>query len=578
MWSYLKPYKQNLKLMWFFGIGSAILNALIPYLGGKIIDGIIKPNFINLLGRSINSVLLIIVIFFVTQLIISIVERYISNQSKKIGAIIQIDFYTSAISRLLHLPVAFHKKHKIGEIIHKVHMAGNSMEQLSSNVFSIIAPQFLSIFVALIFAVAVNFYLAIVLLIGVTIYIFVALKEIGPIGELQRKTWGLYNKFYGNAYDAVANVIEVKKATTEEYEVRKNDMGFKNQAIPSWLKMTKIWDNLSFYQRIIILGTTVFIYLLSIYFINIGEMTVGTLIMFNGYAAMFFGPFVSLSHNWQNLQNGIIQINKVNQMLDVPQEIYNPKSAVHLNNLTGKIEFQNVDFYYNKNQAVLKNINLEIKQGEVVALVGKSGEGKSTLIDLISGFHFPKKGKVLIDGVDVHKINLKFLRSNIGVVSQEVVLFNDTIEKNLKYGKFNATKKEVVEAARKAYADEFIEKFPKKWNQVVGERGIKLSVGQKQRVAIARAILRDPKILVLDEPTSALDAHSEKHITESLEELMKDRTTIIIAHRLSTVKRADKIVVIEGGQIVEIGKHNDLIQKENGVYRELYELQVGLHN
>ena len=212
-----------------------------------------------------------------------------------------------------------------------------------------------------------------------------------------------------------------------------------------------------------------------------------------------------------------------------------------------------------------------------MALVGESGVGKSTLIDLISAYHFPTKGEVLIDGHDIRDINLRSLRSQIGVVPQEVVLFNDSIRMNVQYGNFEATDEEIQQATVKAHALAFIEKFPQKWEQMVGERGVKLSVGQKQRVAIARAILRNPRILILDEPTSALDAGSEKIITESLDELMRGKTTFIIAHRLSTVRKADIILVFKEGRVTESGTHQELLMIEGGEYRRLYELQIGLH-
>ncbi len=229
-----------------------------------------------------------------------------------------------------------------------------------------------------------------------------------------------------------------------------------------------------------------------------------------------------------------------------------------------------------KDGKVLKNISLNVKAGERIALVGESGVGKSTLIELISAYYFAQKGKVLIDGVNIKKIDLTFLRQNIAVVPQEVSLFNDTIEKNVKYGSFKATEKEVKKAVKDAHANEFINKFPKKYKQVVGERGVKLSVGQKQRVAIARAILRNPKILILDEPTSALDPNIERLITESLERLMERRTTFIVAHRLSTVRKADRIIVFKEGRVVEEGHHRDLIKIRGGVYRKLYNLHIGL--
>ena len=225
---------------------------------------------------------------------------------------------------------------------------------------------------------------------------------------------------------------------------------------------------------------------------------------------------------------------------------------------------------------MLDGLNFKVEQGERIAFVGKSGVGKSTTIDLVSGYYFPTKGEVLVDGHDTRKFDLIALRGGIAVVPQEPSLFNDTIMMNIKYGKLKATDSEVVEAAKKARAHEFIEELPEKYSQLVGERGIKLSVGQKQRIAIARAILRNPAILILDEPTSALDAETEKQIAESFDELMKGRTTFIIAHRLSTVRKADRIFVFEKGRIVEEGRHEDLAKLEGGFYKRLHDYQIGL--
>lgn len=305
-------------------------------------------------------------------------------------------------------------------------------------------------------------------------------------------------------------------------------------------------------------------------------MTIGQLVMFNGYSAMFFGPFVRLGTNWQWFQNGLVNLQKAEEMLKQPPENYNPKNPVKIDDIKGGIEFKNVSFSYaDKKKMILEEVNFKAAAGEVIALVGESGVGKTTLIDLISFYHPPKKGKVLIDGIDNRKIDLKFLRKKVAIVPQDIVLFNDTVKNNIRYGSFSATDENIIWAAKMAHADHFIKAFPKKYEQIVGEKGIKLSTGQRQRIALARAFLRNPKILILDEPTSALDAVSEKYIQNSLEKLMKSKTTFIIAHRLSTVRKADKIIVLEKGRIVETGKHQNLIEKENGIYRKLYELQIG---
>ena len=257
------------------------------------------------------------------------------------------------------------------------------------------------------------------------------------------------------------------------------------------------------------------------------------------------------------------------------QEVYAPEGAVSFAPLKGSVKFENVSFQYGNGQPeILKDVSFAVKSGEIVALVGESGVGKSTIVSLISGYYFPSRGAVYVDDADTREFNLTSLRKQIAVVPQEIALFNDTIKENIRYGTFQAGERDIKDAAQKAHIDEFIETLPLQYETVVGERGVKLSVGQKQRVAIARAVLRDPRILILDEPTSALDSRTERYITESLEELMQGRTTFIIAHRLSTVRKADRILVFDKGRLVEEGTHAELMKINGGIYCGLYEHQI----
>ncbi|OYV26126.1 MAG: hypothetical protein B7W98_03355, partial [Parcubacteria group bacterium 20-58-5] len=257
---------------------------------------------------------------------------------------------------------------------------------------------------------------------------------------------------------------------------------------------------------------------------------------------------------------------------------YEPKNAEPLGQLKGDVGFKGVHFRYEpKGREILAGVSFEARAGQAIAFVGETGVGKSTTTELISGYYFPTEGTVEIDGHDIRRVSLTELRAHIAVVPQEVVLFNASIADNIRYGRPDASDEAVRAAAEKAHADGFIAKFQNGYEQEVGERGIKLSVGQKQRIAIARAILRNPRILILDEPTSALDPETEQYISRALEELMRGRTTFIVAHRLSTVRKADLILVLKDGKVAERGTHNELLALPGGIYRHLYELHIGLH-
>lgn len=575
LWKYISQYKREIMILSIMGILSAIGNGIIPYIAGRFFDVITSSETVRVLSFTIPLFAAFLVLWAIIQLITYILDWKINILSEKFSNIIWLDYLAKGFGYLLLLPISFHKTNKIGEVSNKVNTAANALETIAGRIVIDLSPQILSILIAFIVTFYLQPLLALILLAGVLIYLFIFSTKIKNTGQYQKEYWGALHFIFGESYDIVGNATAIKQATAEEYERNRLSTKMKS-AVPLWMRLTKLWGGLTLYQRMTILITQIIIFVISVSYIQAGTMTLGELIAFNTYASMVFGPFVVIGRNWQTIQNGIVNIQDTEKILSLAPELYEGKDAIELN-LKGDIQFKNVHFQYEEGKQVLENISFSIKGGQVVALVGESGVGKSTLIDLVSAYHFSTKGEVLIDGHNIKNVHLRKLRQQIAVVPQEVVLFNDTIKMNIKYGNFNATDEEIRQAALKAHAVDFIEKFPLKWDQIVGERGVKLSVGQKQRVAIARAILRNPRILVLDEPTSALDAGSEKIITESLDELMKGRTTFIIAHRLSTVRRADTILVFKEGKIIESGTHDDLLKIDGGEYRRLYELQIGLH-
>ncbi|MCE5194913.1 MAG: ABC transporter ATP-binding protein/permease [Nitrospiraceae bacterium] len=305
-------------------------------------------------------------------------------------------------------------------------------------------------------------------------------------------------------------------------------------------------------------------------FVIKGNVTPGEFFSFMTAIFMIYTPAKRLVNANNNLHQAGAPLDRIDKLLAENKE---SGTDTELKNIDKEIVFKNISFRYeNTKEDALEDVNLSVKKGEIIALVGKSGAGKSTFVDLISRFYDPIKGEILIDGYNISRVSLKSLRHLIGIVSQDIILFNDTVRANIAYGRKDATEKDIVNAAKAAFAHEFILELPQGYDTIIGERGIRISGGQKQRLSIARAILKNPPILILDEATSSLDTASEMMVQKALETLMEGRTTFVIAHRLSTVRKADRIIVFDKGKITESGTHNDLI-KNNGIYKKLHNLQ-----
>lgn len=581
----LKLFGKYRKEAWVFvilGIISSLANASVPYIVGAFVDALSDPTKVwSFWDVVLPLYIIILIIWIIVQIVLVVIERHIARESDAFGIKIWADYVFVGLKHLIYLPLSFHKKKKIGEVFEKIIMTANNIEGIASNIVIQLSPQLLSIFVAIGITFYINITLGFILSFSLFVFILIYVKKAPVLASMQKDMYKKSSRAWGDSYDLVMNTRRVKEATAEDLVTNKISHSFQNVVAGGWSKVLRLWGSLGFYQRSVIFLAQLAIFIYSINAV-LGEwMTIGELLAVNGYVTMTFGPFIAIGRTWQHVQNGIVNINETEKVLSLSKEDYLPKGSDKRSAIKGEVVFDNVSFNYEdeKEKLVLQNISFTVNAGETVAIVGESGVGKTTLVDMLLGFHFPTSGKILIDGRDIREFELKKLRSSIAVVSQDIILFNDSIKANIAFAKGTdkVDDEKLKEVAELADAKRFIESFPDKWDQLVGERGIKLSGGQRQRVAIAQAILADPKILILDEPTSALDARSEQKLHDSLAEFMRDKTTFVIAHRFSTVRNADKIIVLKYGRIVEAGTHEELLGKE-GEYKKLYDLQAGLGN
>jgi len=569
----LAPKRPALILVSALGLVSAMANGLVPYVIGRFFDALVGVKGADTF-EAVMPVVWLLVAWLAMQCIANAVDWINDRWRKRVDTQVRLDVRSLGFSHLLRLPIAYHRTERMIEALEKFGKASWMCATVVQTLASL-APQILSIVVGLAVSFYINAWLALILLGGVSVYIVIMLRVVRRAeGALDRsvRSW---NEGWGRVGSVAIQAEAVKQATAEDYEEKRNAENAR-QTFEVSFKTERMWTNLSAFQRFVVMLTQLGVFSLSVYLLARGRLTPGELVALNGYALMFFGPFVQLGHSWQLIQNGLAAGAEAERVLAHPAERYRPADAVPIAPGSSTVEFKSVGFHYTEADGpVLVDVSFVAKPGMSVALVGESGVGKSTFISLLSAYYFPTAGAVTVNGVDTRQADLRDLRGRIAVVPQEVALFNDTIEANIRYGAFDASHDDVVRAAQEAHIAGVIDKLPQGYQTIVGERGVRLSVGQKQRVAIARAILRNPQILVLDEPTSALDPHTERLITESLERLMRGRTTFIVAHRLSTIRAADLILVIENGRVVERGNHEKLLAL-NGAYRRLHDYHVGL--
>lgn len=478
-----------------------------------------------------------------------------------------------AVFKHLHaLSLRFHLERQTGGITRDIERGSKALSSLVGYLLFRITPTVLEILmVAGILFVKLDWVFGMLTLITLAAYIGFTVTITEWRTQFVRRANTLDSEAYGRAIDSLLNYETVKYFGNEQYEARRydtslvewEDMALKSQRSLGMLNAAQ--------AGVIAIGVTLMVLRAAAGVVE-GTLTLGDLVMVNAFLLQMFQPLSFLGVMYRQIKESITDVERMFALMQRPREVEDKPDARALDVVAGEVRFDHVSFAYNPDRPILHDVSFTIPAGRTVAAVGSSGAGKSTLARLLFRFYDVGAGSITIDGQDIRHVTQDSLRAAIGVVPQDTVLFNDSIYYNIAYGRPDATRDEVIEAARAAHILDFIEGLPQGWDTVVGERGLKLSGGEKQRVAIARTLLKNPAILILDEATSALDTKTEKAIQAELLEIARSRTTLIIAHRLSTVVEADEILVMEGGRIVERGRHPELLAK-NGVYAHMWALQ-----
>ncbi len=566
IWRFLSKYKRQVYIIFAVAIFASLIEAMIPYIYGKIVDLIIA-------GEAMSVIFGVLFLWLILSFMKDWGWRYSFICGREVAIKCMHDFMLLLNSHSLNLKLQYHKEQKSGKLTSRYIKAADALEGLLNDIiFWFISDLLVILFILIFLALFIHWLLFLIIVINILIYFLITLKYSKPISVDIVKTQKSYEDAFGFSYDSISNIQTVKANSKEKYENEKVSLVFKNKTRKYFKRSLLMLNKMDFLQSTFLTVGIFVLFIVIIPMLKNETITTGQFVTVVGYLGLLIIPMRKLGRDIDHFRRWTGVMKRGYELFDEEIEPYNKKGAIKLKDIKGEMEFQKINFCYHETRRVLKDISFKINSGEVVALVGESGVGKSTMMDLISRYNIPTSGKIFLDGIDIQKIDLRNLREQIAIVPQEVSLFNDTLKSNIIYGRLNATGEEISEAIKAANADEFINNFPDKINQEVGERGVKLSTGQKQRVAIARAILKDPKILILDEATSALDSKSEMLVQQALKRLIAGRTTFVIAHRLSTIMHADKILVIDKGEIVEEGKHEELIRNKK-LYYKLFSLQ-----
>ncbi len=583
MYRFIRPYK------WSFWGGMVLLFLstttfmIFPFLSGRIVDiaqG--KHDFTaNIFGKiyvyylDLPRIGYIMAILLLIQGFVSYFRITLFAKVSEYGI---ADVKQALYQKLTSLPIPFFEQTRVGELVSRIN---SDVEKLYST-FSITLAEFVRQVLVLVSGILIltltTWRLSLVMLATFPLIVVGAMVFGRFIRKMAKDRQAQIADTNIILNETMMAINAVKAFTNEWFEVSRFSKANQKSVVTS-MKFAAWRAIFATFIVVVLFGALFFVLWQGATMLQSGEITAGELIMFFTYTAIIGGSIAGLGNFYTELVGAVGATERVREILNTPSEVeVKNRPILPENRLKGDIKFQNVKFRYptREDVEVLRGVNLTIKAGQKIALVGASGAGKSTIMQLVLRFHENQEGTILVDGKPMKDYDITEYRQNLALVPQEVLLFGGTIKENILYGKPDATDDEVIEAAKKSNSWDFIRLFPEGLETIVGERGIKLSGGQRQRIAIARAILRNPSILLLDEATSSLDAESEKVVQDALNLLMENRTSIIIAHRLATIREVDKIYVLDGGQIVEEGTHEELSEKEDGIYAHLAKLQFDI--
>lgn len=570
IFQYTGKHKWKLYLGMVFLLLTGGTALLFPMMLGNLIKTIEQKDF-----TTINDIGIYLIIVLSLQSVFSYYRIYLFvNYTENTLASLRQAVY----AHLIQLPMSFFVQQRVGDLNSRM---SADISQIQDTLTTTIA-EFLRQFMLVVGGIALLLYISPKLTLMMLAIVPVVAVAAVIFGRFIRKTSKNVQEKIAESNTVIEETLQgitnVKAFANEFFENARYKKSTE-EIVKNAIKGGTYRGGFASFIIFCLFGSIVAVIWYGVYLASQNQLLIGDLISFILYSAFVGASFGGIAELYAQIQKAIGSVERVFDILDEqPEALDISGSNTNIKRVEGNVRFDEVAFTYpsRKEIQVLKNITLTAKKGETIAIVGPSGSGKSTLIGLLLRFYDPEKGTLYIDEKDAKSYSLTELRNNMAIVPQDVLLFGGTIKENIAYGKPNATIAEIVEAARKANALEFIDTFPEKFETVVGERGIKLSGGQRQRIAIARAVLKDPSILILDEATSSLDSESERLVQEALDKLMVGRTSFVIAHRLSTIRKADKIVVIDKGAVREVGTHEELMHLDNGMYRSLSNLQMQL--